>query len=125
MLRKTTYHLVTLAVEFSEEEKQIIRANQLERTILMERNPPANEDPAKYEKPTGLAKGLFKLATGAENPCILRISTLLKGKDTYITPTPIDAREYEMELKEKILPTLKGYLLGNTEITEKSSTFEL
>ena len=54
----------------------------------------------------------------------LTINKLINGTDTYFFETPLEAKEYDATLREK-LPQLKEYILGNAEIEQKSDTFEL
>jgi len=116
---------VSIRVTFSEEEKAIIGERKLHRTVVLDRPPPADVDAEKHAK-RGLAA---KIATAAvkgidANHFHLTIGKLLNGPDTYFVETPSDAKHYEAELRE-ILPNLKGYLVDNEGIEQKSDSFEL
>ena len=50
MIRKTTYHGVSVKVEFNAEELAIIRERHLEPDIVMERGYSADLSPAQIEK---------------------------------------------------------------------------
>ena len=104
------YHSVTLGVMFTEEEKQAIKDNKLESTILLERTPDATQA-AKVNRKEGL---MAKVGVESDFSS-LRIRHLMDGKkDTYRMATPLEAKNYEAELSNDILPLLKGYLTGNT-----------
>lgn len=51
----------------------------------------------------------------------LLISDLLKGPDTWMANSVLEAKQYADEV-ENLMPTLKGYIVGNTEIEQKSKT---
>lgn len=135
MIRKTTYHTVSVLVEFTDEEKQIIEQRGLQRDVLLNRGVPANEDASKYDSSSlsdklasgnmlGLAVGIGKALIIKEDIRILRISTLLKGKDTFVLRQPSDAKNYEEELKDALVK-MKGYIVDNAGIEQKSTSFEL
>jgi len=111
LLKKTTYHDISCKITFSDEEKQIIKQRELGDLIVMERDLPADRNPAKYEN----REYIFNLL----------LKDLTKGvADVYTVATPLDAKNYDADLKEQ-LKLLKQYIDGNTEIEEKSSAFEL
>lgn len=125
LLRKTTFHIVALTVEFSDEEKAIVRERKLERVVILERDVPANVDEEKHAERGLLAKVVTAAVKGRDaNHFHLTIGKLLNGVDQYALATPLEAKEYEAALKEK-LPSLKGYIMENAGIEEKSSSFEL
>lgn len=125
LIRKTTFHLVALTVEFSEEEKAIIKERKLERDLILERGVPANVNEEKHESRGLLSKVVTAAVKGRDaNHFHLTIGKLLNGTDTYALATPLEAKEYEAELKDKLV-TLKGYIVGNAGVEEKTSSFEL
>jgi hypothetical protein len=125
LLRKTTFHIVALAVDFSDEEKAIIKERKLEHDVVLERDVPANVDEEKHAERGLLAKVVTAAVKGRDaNHFHLTIGKLLNGVDLYALATPLEAKEYEAELKER-LTSLKGYIMGNAGIEEKTSSFEL
>jgi hypothetical protein len=92
-ISKKTYYTTTVQVQFSEEEKHVIKQNKLEKHIVAERPPRAGTS----EK-------------DANNPNLadiwdLRVSTLLKGEpDTWEFYTPAETKDYQ----EKVMAGLKG-----------------
>ena len=115
MIRKTTYPVVSVRVDFNEEEKQIIKQNKLENYIVVERGIPAN-----------LAKEKFAHQAIADRPHAysLKVSDLLrKDPDRYAFDAIHEAKNY-VGLVKDALPNLKGMLEGNTETGEDES-FEL
>ena len=123
---KKHLHGVELSVIFSEEEKGIIAERKLGRTILMERGAPADTDPDKMAN-RGLAKKIAMSAIKGDmdaNNFHMTFNKLLKDKDTFWFDTPIEAKEYDIALKEEILPIAKAYLEGNKEVGAEES-FEL
>ena len=125
LLFATQLHGVELAVEFSNEEKAIIKERKLEQVILLDREVPPDVDEEKHAN-----RGLMKqLATAAikgsdANHFGLTFNKLLNGPDTYFFLTPIEAKGYEDILKQETLPDAKAYLDGNKE-TGTSDSFEL
>lgn len=110
LFRKTTYYTVSLTVDFSEEEKQVIKDSDLGDSLILERPPQAN---------------IKDSTQGLEDIFHLRIKDLVKGKpDKHTWATPAEAKNYEADLKE-VLPKLKEYIEQNSGIEEKSTTFEL
>ncbi len=99
-----SYHTVSIAIDFSEEEKHIIKSNRLEDRIIFERpldalRQKSSSDRTYYEsRPQGFW---------------LSIRSVLDGTpDVYHAETPADARAYEQELESK-LPMLKEFLEAN------------
>lgn len=110
LLRKTTHYVVTLTVEFTDEEKHIIRERRLGKDVIMERDIPSDKDPAKFAK--------------VADAFHIRIQDLLRGPDSYALSTPLEAKAYEAELTEKVT-LLKSYIDGNRSVEQQSTTFEL
>jgi hypothetical protein len=102
---KKRWPSVTVKVEFSEEEKAIIKQRKLEKIVVMERDWPAH---------MGTMSGDFNLTIGG----------LLKNQLTEYTCDNISrAKQYEAELIER-LKRLKEFLGENGDKAE-SKTFEL
>ncbi len=110
LLRKTTHYVVSVAVEFSDEEKHIIKSNDLDKTIVLERGVPSDRNAAKFD--------------GMEDIFNLTIRRLLQGRDSYALSTPAEAKQYEQVLTEQ-LRALKNFIDENAGIEERSTTFEL
>ena len=125
MIFKKVLHGVELSVLFSEEEKAIIAARALERTVLRERGAPADIDADKHAN-RGLARKLVTAAVAGRdaNNFHLTFGKLLRGGDVYFFETPIEAKDYINELKSEVLPLAKAYLEGNKEAAS-SDSFEL
>lgn len=124
LLRKRTLHGVALTVTFSEEEMAIIQERKLQKGVILQRPPSADMDVEK-ELNRSMVTKLAKLAikgTDGFTPD-LTISKLLAGTDTHYFETPILAKEYADELREK-LPEFKAYIMDNAEVGEDES-FEL
>lgn len=125
LIFRKTLHGVALTVQFNEEERQIIKQRRLQDDVILERDIPADVDPAKIEK-RGMAAKLATVALKGRDALHyhLTINRLLSGTDTYFLSTPAEAKGYEADLREK-LPLLKAYILDNAEIEQKSDSFEL
>ncbi len=125
MIFKKVLHGVELSVMFSEEEKAIIADRKLDRTILRERDAPADVDAEKHAN-RGLARKLVTAAVAGRdaNNFHLTFGKLLRGADIYFFETPIEAKDYIAELKSEVLPLAKAYLEGNKEAAS-SDSFEL
>lgn len=106
---KKTLFTVRLAVQFSEEELAIIKLRKLESDVLVERDPPADVSLRNTDNPN-----IFHLTIG---------KLVKKGSDTYVVSTPIEAKNYEMLLHER-LKLLKEYIMGNAD-GGTSKTYEL
>lgn len=110
-INKKTYYVVDLRITFSEEEMQIVKQRKLENVVILERGVPANRDRSKFR--------------GMEDVFDLRIGKFARGEsDSYAFATPLEAKEYDAELREK-LPELKSFIMENAEIEQKSDSFEL
>lgn len=122
---RKTLHGVALTVTFSEEERHIIRARRLERVCIIERGAPAGVNPERHAN-RGVTRKLATAAVGGYDALTfdLTIGKLVKGTDTYYFHKPIDAKEYEAELRDS-MPKLKAYIAENAEIEQKSDSFEL
>ena len=74
----------------------------------------------------GLGRRLLTAAvSGADaNTTNLTINKLMKGPDLFFVTTPLQAKEYEAELKNRLVQ-LKDYIVGNESVSETSSSFEL
>jgi len=125
LIFRKTLHGVALTVQFSEEERQIIKQRRLQNDIILERGVPADVDAQKVQN-RGLAKSLATAALKGRDALHydLTINKLLSGTDTFFFETPLEAKSYEADLREK-LPQFKSYILENAEIEQKSDSFEL
>ena len=54
----------------------------------------------------------------------LTVTKLMKGEDVFFVGRPMEAKEYEAELREGLV-RLKGWIEGNAEVEEETATFEL
>ena len=109
MLRKITYFEVTVAVQFTSGEHQVIGACDLGEVTVLERPPQAS---------------IRKRATSDGDIFNLRVSSLLRGPDAYTCETPLEAKNYDAQLREA-LPKLKAYLDANATPMSGSDMFEL
>ena len=125
LIFKTKFYGVAVTVVFNEEEKQIIKSSGIGRQIILERGIPVDVDAEKHAN-RGLASKLLTAAIkGADaNNFHLTIGKLLNGTDTYFLPTIVDAKSYEVELREGLVE-LKEYITHSAAIEEKSASFEL
>ena len=124
LIFKKTLYGVALTINFNGEEEGIIEQRKLQKDVILERGIPADVDADKHSN-----RGIVKvLATAAvkgmdANNFHLTINKLMVGTDTYFFETPLEAKQYEAELKE-LLPNFKEYIMGNAELGG-SDTFEL
>lgn len=111
---KSTKHEVVTGVQFTAEELAIINGRKLKEFVVLSRGWDATmkEKAAKHPE-------YYDTLT----PPNLTIGKLVKGPDSYVFDTPIEAKRYEGELTEA-LKELKGFLVGNQTKAE-SKTFEL
>lgn len=125
MLFKTTLYGVKLKVDFSEEEKQIIKERNLAPLVVMEREWSADVDAEKMEE-RGLGSKMLTAATKGKdaNSPDLTVSKLLHGADVYYLPTLGHAKEYADALRQA-LPELKTAIEANTDIDDEPDSFEL
>ena len=128
MIRKTTHHGVSLRVEFNAEELAVIRERHLEKDVVVERGYSSDISEAAAQKHAGrgLGKKLLTAAVSGNdaNHTHLTVKMLMKGEDVYFHETPLEAKEYEELLKEK-LTQLKGWIVGNAEVEKETASFEL
>lgn len=103
---KTTVHEVHLTVDFTHEEKQIVRQRFLMNHVLMERLPfdsKEDDDPDWYA---------------------LQVKHLFDRKpDRFRFQTPSDAKAYQIKLTE-LMHTMKAWLDQNAE-TGGATVFEI
>lgn len=128
MLRKSTLHGVQVHIQFSEEEQSVIEQRDLKYDIVLERGHSADVSDSKAEakENRGLGKRLLVAAISGKdaNTTDLTINKLMQGSDLYFLTTPLEAKAYEDELKNKLVQ-LKNYIVGNEGIAETSTSFEL
>lgn len=128
MIRKTTHHGVAVRVEFNAEELAVIRERQLEKDVIMERGYPSDMSDAAIERHAnkGLGKKLLTAAVSGADALHfdLTVSKLMKGEDVYHLSTPMEAKNYEAELKEGLVK-LKTWIEGNADVETETATFEL
>ena len=128
MLRKTTLHGVEVAVTFSEEERSVIESRDLKYDVVLERGHSADVSDAKAEakESRGLGRRLLTAAVSGKdaNWTALTINKLVAGPDLFFLTTPLEAKTYEAELKDRLVQ-LKDYITGNTAVEETSTSFEL
>jgi hypothetical protein len=127
MIRKTKHYGVTVMVTFDATESAIITERRLEKDIVIERGYPSDMSHGAVEKHAnrGLGKKLLTAAISGldANDYNLTVNKLTRG-DTYHFSTPVEAKEYEAQLKEALV-TLKGWILGNESVEQKSDSFEI
>ena len=109
MIRKIPYLEVSVLVQFSREEQNIIQKYGLEEVTVLERDPPAN---------------LRKVAADSLDIYHMKIQNLARGADTYICATPLLAKNYDADLRQA-LAKLKGYLDLNATPLLGREVFEL
>jgi hypothetical protein len=109
MITKTTYFEVAVAVQFSPQERSTVETHKLSEVNVLDRDPPANSNVRDDTD-----RSIFNL----------RISQLLRGPDTYACATPLQAKNYDAELREA-MPRLKAYLDANATPLSGTDTFEL
>ena len=108
-IRKKTYHQITVDVQFSEEETQIIKDNDMERAKLLDRVRPANFNDGVFDDPRWN----------------LEVRQFMWDKpNVYTVNTPAEAKQYEADVKDA-LTNFKAYLEENAGIEEQSTSFEL
>ena len=128
MLRRSTLHGIEVHIQFSEEELAVIEARDLKYTTVLERGYSADvsETKAIKQENRGLGRAILNAAVNGKdaNTTNLTINKLMRGPDLYYVTTPLEAKAYEDQLKEQLV-VLKGYIVGNEQVEEKSSSFEL
>ncbi|WP_299372769.1 hypothetical protein [uncultured Tateyamaria sp.] len=85
-----------------------------------------SESKALAQENRGLGRKLLTAAVSGvdANTTNLTINKLMKGPDLFYLSTPLEAKGYEDELKDKLV-LLKGYIVANEGVEEKSTSFEL
>ncbi|WP_338548951.1 hypothetical protein [Roseovarius phycicola] len=128
LIRKTTHHGVSVNVAFSTEELAIIRERHLEGDIVLERGYSSDLSQSQIEKREnrGIGSALFKACVSGFDSMDtnLTVTKLMKGEDVFFLGRPIEAREYEAQLKEGLV-NLKGWIEGNAELETETASFEL
>jgi hypothetical protein len=128
LIRKTTFHGVSVQIEFNAEELAVIHERRLGGDIILERGYPADMSDGAAEKHAnrGLGRRLLTAAvSGADaNNFNLTVNKLMKGEDVYFLGTPMEAKEYEESLKNGLV-NLKGWIVGNAEVEKSTTSFEL
>ena len=128
LIRKTTFHGVAVKVEFNAEELAVIQERKLGGDIVLERGYPADMSDMAAEKHAnrGLGRKLLTAAvSGADaNNFHLTVNKLMRGEDVYHFGTPVEAKEYEDQLKAGLV-TLKDWIVGNASVETKTASFEL
>ena len=128
LIRKTTFHGVSVRIEFNAEELAVISERKLGHDIVLERGYPADMSDMAADKHAnrGLGRRLLTAAVSGKdaNDFNLSVNKLLKGEDLYFLGTPMEAKEYEGMLKDGLV-TLKNWIVGNTEVEKETATFEL
>ena len=111
---KSNKYEVVVSVQFSDEELAIINSRKLKEYVVLERGWDATmkETAAKHPDYYDLLP-----------PPNLIIGKLVKGPDSYVFDTPIEAKGYEEKVTEA-LKRLKSFIMGNAEKAENKS-FEL
>ncbi|MCO4839134.1 MAG: hypothetical protein KC447_03325 [Rhodobacteraceae bacterium] len=128
LIRKTTFHGVALKVEFNTEELAVISERRLGHDIILERGYPADMSDMAAEKHAnrGLGRKLLTAAVSGKdaNDFHLSVNKLIKGEDVYHLGTPVEAKEYEDELKDGLVK-LKNWIVGNADVEKETTSFEL
>ena len=111
---KKKFPTVTVAVQFSEEELQIIKQRKLKNYIVLERGIP----------PHLVKKEELKPGKYHENHFHLTLKDLMKKPDTYALRQISEAKDYEALLKEA-LAGIKAFIVDNESLESTSTSFEL
>lgn len=113
LFSKTTHYIVSVTVQFSEEEKYALK--NAGDAVIVEREPGSQTKPfANEEEAAILGRHLH-----------LKVSHLIKGKtDNYSLASPAEAKEYDTNLRAS-LQNLKDYISANTEVMSGKDSFEL
>lgn len=108
ILFKKIYHAVLVRVVFTEVEKQIIKDNDQNYAVIVERDPPADVKKPYHD----------------QSIYYLTVAKLLDGlSDHYLCATPAEAKHYEA-LVLASLKNFKEFLEQNTEAPQ-SGVYEL
>lgn len=101
LIKKTEYH-VRVGIKFSNEELAIIKQRNLDKVVVDEWDHvggfPIEQTIGMIVRNSGYSREFLQL---------------------------VDARQYEVTLKEQILPNLKKYIQLSADDAPKSNTFEL
>lgn len=125
LIFRKKHHGITVRVDFSEEERAIIKRRKMERDVVMERDYPSDVNAEKHaNRSLGRVVATAVVAGRDANHFHLTIGRLLKGPDTYFVSSPIEAKTYEANLMAD-LEILKRYITENEGITQTSQSFEL
>lgn len=128
LIRKTEHHGVSVQVAFNAEELAIIRQRQLEKDVVLERGYPSDMSDGAIDKheSKGLGRKLLTAAVSGTDALHfhLTVNKLMRGKDVYFLSTPVEAKEYEAALKDGLVK-LKGWIEGNAEVEQETTSFEL
>lgn len=128
MIRKTTFHGVSVKVDFNTEELAIILERHLEPDVVLERGYSADLSQNQIEKQEsrGVGKKLLKAAVSGFDSMStdLTVTKLMKGEDVFYLARVVEAKEYEEQLKDGLVQ-LKGWIVGNAEVEKETASFEL
>ncbi len=128
LIRKRTFHGVSVKVEFNGEELAVIRERHLDKDIILERGYSADLSDGQIEKQEsrGLGKSLLKAAVSGSDALHthLTVNKLMKAEDVFFLGTPVEAKQYEADLKNGLV-TLKEWIVGNAEVEKETASFEL
>ena len=113
LVRRKTLYGIGCKVDFSDEEKQIIKQRKLGDYIILQW--PVNEaqNDLKFCAEHGVTTNNLKIED-------------LNGKTGvgHVFPIPTDARQHEQNLTEA-LKTMKEFVMANAEMEKGSTSFEL
>ena len=113
LIFKKTLYRVTLDCQLSQEELQIIKEADLDKTVIMERGIPADRNQSDAVIKDVFHLTFYKLRKSPPN-----------DPDRYCFKSPGEAKRYAEELQEQ-LKLAKEYLEDNKGIEETSTTLEL
>ena len=128
LIRRVTHHGVSVLVEFNAEEKAVIRERRLQNDVIMDRGYPSDMSAREIEKRESRSVGR-KLLTAAISGSDalhfdLTVKKLLQGEDVYFFQRPVEAKEYEAVVRERLLE-LKDWIMGNAELETETLSFEI
>lgn len=101
LMKKSSLHVVTLLVEFTEEEKAIIKQNDIGELVIIERDPPAT-------------------TRNSNSDHNLTFNMLFKGEDKYVVLIPSEAKAYTEQLIDSLKKS-KEFLEENATLPEDIS----
>lgn len=93
---------VVCKIDFSEEEKAILRAQNPSRVYVYTRQFGPNMPPSDMTLANVLKDGIENRFT-----------------------TPVEAKQFETALRDEILPSIKNYITASTTVSSEPQTFEL